>query len=153
MEDFSKIVDQSFTKSINEDVLRLVNTTRMTHYAAMKSHAVTEPNLMMNLPFTICSIISQLRIGLYSIKLGDRKVTITTRCPFCTSGSDATIDHFTMKCRIITPIRDKHLYAYVKDFSTLTEMYNFNRTKRQAFLNHYFDFGLMFLINTTYYNE
>lgn len=90
---------------------------RMSHYAAMKYHAITEPYLLMNLPFSICSIISQLQIGLYSIKMGDRKITNNTKCPLCASGYDASVDHLIMHCKILTPSRNKNLH--VKDFTSL----------------------------------
>lgn len=109
---FSKSLGESFTTAVNEDASRLINSTRMVHYANMRSHTTIEPYLTMDLPFSICSIISQLRMGLFSIKLGDRKITIKERCPSCISGSDTNVDHLTLECKILSPSRFKHLHEY-----------------------------------------
>jgi hypothetical protein len=129
----TQAVEDCRQHGINMDTERLMNTSRIPRYAAMKSHALPEFYLNLKLPYAICSLIVQLRIGLFSIKLGDQRIIITTKCPLCTSHSDATVDHLTLHCKILQPHRNNHLKQYNNNYTYFFELYNNNKDDRNFF--------------------
>lgn len=77
----------------------MVNSTFIPVYQYIKPTSNTEKYFNESNTMQKCSLMSQLRLNKFSIKLGHNYIPLGTRCPLCCSNS--SVEHLLFECRAL----------------------------------------------------
>ncbi|OXA46777.1 hypothetical protein Fcan01_18377 [Folsomia candida] len=139
----SKILERVNLALLNRDTERMAKSNWTPIYAKMKTHAVTEPYLQINLHLPVVQLISQLRVNIFRIIFKDAKIPLQNRslCPWCNE-CEGNSDHYISECHCLSIHREKYLSNYVPTTNvSFVDLYNMHRNLPDFFKNIFYFFN------------
>jgi hypothetical protein len=124
---------------------RMVSSSWTINYAKMKSHALTENYLNLNLTLPIVQLIAQLRTNLFRLIVRNQKIPLQNKamCPWCNEDSGNS-DHYLFDCHYLSPARmlylDKFLQGEANNFNNFIDVYNLYKASPNFLKNVFYFF-------------
>jgi len=120
----SEIISKFKQHQINKDISRMQNSNFIPLYKTIKTHANIEPYLLLNLPIRVSSLMCQLRLSIFRIKMNNTKLEINEKCKLCNSREPCSLNHMLYDCVHLISSRKNYLRKYLPNTNkTFCEMY------------------------------
>jgi hypothetical protein len=142
-----KLVEKYSKFLQDDDWRRIQNSNFIPHYPAIKQSMEKEKFLNKNISPSKSSILIQLRLNKFSVKLGNHYIKFDTKCCLCTSNQMTSIPYFLFVCLALDAERKKYILPHLdaKNYNDSPEFKYvslLNQSYTKDFINDMFLFWL-----------
>ncbi|OXA59193.1 LINE-1 retrotransposable element ORF2 protein [Folsomia candida] len=99
----------------NQDVSRMQNSSFIPHYKFIKLKSTTEGYFNMNHSIQKCSLMTQLRLNKFSIKIGESYIPLNSNCPLCSD--TCSVEHLMFSCTSLRSERQSLIFPLIPNFN------------------------------------